>query len=563
MEMNLFGFKLSKDTPRDEEKLDTFAPPIERDGAIELADYTVDYVSNTKYIFDFESHFTNEEQRINRYRSVARMVETDYAITDIVNESVVQDKFDAALSLNLDGTEFSDPIKKKILEEWENVASLFQLNTEISTIFRQWYVDGKVYFHKIVDSSKPKDGIIEMRYLDPRRIKKVREVKKRDGAGGDRIINFFDYYVYSFKPVRKDGYSGGPMTMDYAYTPYGSNTTTALQIQPDMIAYAHSGIIVDDDIVLSHLNKALKPLNQLNLIEDAIIIYRLSRAPERRIFYVDVGNLNKTRSEQYMKSLISQYRNKFTYDTSTGEVNTKKNQLSMMEDIWLPRKEGSRGTEVDTLAGGQNLGELEDLQYFKNKAFRSLNVPISRLDSETSFNIGRSSEITRDEIRFSKFAESLRLRFSELFFDTLRTQLLLKRIITEENWDDERNGMRFIYNTDSYYDELKDQEILQSRLDILQTISEYDTKYYSVEWVRKRVLMQDDEEMKEIDDQIEEEKKKYGDEEEDEFGGGGFDDEEEPKGPAPIPVVVQEPDAPKEEPKAKEEPKKEKPKEDK
>lgn len=526
MDMNLFGYKVSKDNPQLEDNLDTFAPPRENDGAIELEDYTIDYVSNTKHIFDFESHFENEEQRINEYRKVSRGVEADYAITDIVNESVVQDKYDDAITLNLDSTEFSEPIRKKILEEWKAVEKLFQLNSNVSNIFRQWYVDGKIYYHKIVDTKKQKDGIQEVRFLDPRRIKKVREINKRDSVGGDRIVASKEYYLYSFKPIRKDGIVGASgMTTDTHYTPYGSNTTSALQISPDMIAYAHSGLIVDD-VVLSHLNKGLKPLNQLALIEDAIVIYRLSRAPERRIFYVDVGNLNKTRGEQYMKSLIAQYRNKFVYDTSTGKTNTKKNQLSMMEDIWLPRREGSRGTEVDTLQGGQNLGELEDLNYFRNKAFRSLNVPISRLDTESTFNIGRSSEITRDEVRFSKFSDALRLQFSEIFYDTLRTQLLLKRVITEDDWTKSRNDIRFIYNTDSYYDELKDQEILASRLEILQNIADYDSKYYSVEWVRKYVLHQDDEMIKMIDKQIKDEKDKYKDEEEEDgFGGGGYDDQ--------------------------------------
>jgi len=529
MDLNLFGYKLSKDNPQNEDNYDTFAPSKEQDGAIQLEDYTIDYVSNTKHIFDFEGHFDNEEQRINEYRKVSRGVEADYAITDIVNESVVQDKFDDAVDLNLDSTNFSDPIRKKINEEWNTVSNLFDLNTNISMIFKQWYVDGKIYYHKIVDSTKQKEGIIEVRFLDPRRIKKVREVRKNDTAAGDRIDSQLEYYIYSFKPIRKDGIVGaGSMTTDNHYTPYGSNTTSALQISTDMIAYAHSGLIVDD-VVLSYIHKALKPLNQLNLIEDAIVIYRLSRAPERRVFYVDVGNLNKTRGEQYMKSLISQYRNKFTYDTSTGRTNTKKNQLSMMEDIWLPRREGSRGTEVDTLDGGQNLGELEDLQYFKNKAFRALNVPISRLDSETTFNIGRSSEITRDEVRFSKFADLLRINFSKMFLDVLRTQLLLKRIITEDDWEKERNAVKLIYNTDSYYDELKDQELLSSRIEILQNINDFVGKYYSVEWVRKHVLMQDEDDIKEIDEQIEEEKDKYTEEEEDDsFGGGGYD--EDPKG---------------------------------
>lgn len=557
--MEFFGYTIGKTKPESEEKLDTFAPPLENDGAIELAEYDVDYVSNTKYVFDFETHFDNEEKRINEYRRVSLFVEADYAITDIVNESVVQDQFDDAISIDLDGTEWSESIKKKIIEEWKTISRLYNLNREISTMFRQWYVDGKIYYHKIVDSSKPQDGIKEVRYLDPRRIKKVREVQKSDTVEGDRIVGAKEYYLYSLRPIAKDNTIGGQMGSDYSYSSYGSNTTNAMEISPDMIAYAHSGLIIDEDIVLSYLQKALKPLNQLNLIEDSIVIYRLSRAPERRIFYIDVGNLNKTRAEQYIKSLIGKYRNKFVYDSSSGSVKTSKQNLSMMEDIWLPRKEGSRGTEVSTLEGGQNLGELEDLNYFKQKSFRALNVPLSRLDGESTFNIGRSSEITRDEVRFSKFADKLRNHFSEIFYDTLRTQLLLKRIITEEDWEEQNDSIKLIYNKDSYYDELKDQEVLQARIEILQSIDDFVGKYYSVEWVRKRVLMQDEEEIKEIDDQNEEWEKEHGDEsEEDSYGGGSFDgtsDEPDsaPEPQAPIPVVVQEPDEAK-----KEEPKKDK-----
>lgn len=558
MAFNIFGYQISKDeedVAKKEERLDSFAPPLEKDGAIELTEFDIDYAANQKYVYDFESHFENEEARVNEYRRVSRMVEADYAITDIVNESVVQDQFDDPVALNLDDTEFSDNIKKKILVEWETIESLFNLNNDIGDIFRRWYVDGKIYYHKMIDSNNTKDGIQELRYLDPRRIKKVREVKKENTDFGTKIANVKEYYVYSLQPTKSEvnGLQDSYRTsFDFA------SSKLAMEIQADMIAYAHSGIIESDgrgDVVFSHLQKALKPLNQLALIEDAIVIYRISRAPERRIFYIDVGNMNKTRGEQYMRGLINQYKNRFVYDAQRGTVSTNKKNLSMMEDVWLPRREGSRGTEVETLPGGQNLGELDDINYFKNKAFRALNIPISRLDSEATFNIGRSSEITRDEVRFSKFAGTLRNEFNALFFDVLKTQLIFKKIITEKDWDKEFSGIKFIYKSDSFFDELQNQEMLQSRLEILQGIDEYTNKYYSVEWVRKHVLMQDDEEMKEIDKSIEEEKTKYGDPEEDEeggYGGGGEEDENEP---APIPVVVQEPEAKKEEPKKEEEPK--------
>lgn len=519
--MELFGYELfTKKEDEQKENLNTFAPAKENDGAIEIEDYDVDYVSNTKYIYDFEAHFETEEHRINEYRRVALFVESDYAITDIVNESVVQDQFDDAVSLNLDNSEWSENIKNKVLEEWETVSRLYELNRNISEMFKQWYVDGKIYYHKIIDSNKPQEGIKEVRYLDPRRIKKVREILKESTGTGEAVIGTKEYYIYSLKPMAKDNRvvgSSATTTNDYSYKSYGSNTNIAMEIQPDMIAYAHSGLIVGEDIVLSYLQKALKPLNQLNMIEDAIVIYRLSRAPERRIFYIDVGNLNKTRAEQYIKSMIGKYRNKFVYNTSTGTIKTNKQNLSMMEDIWLPRKEGSRGTEVTTLEGGQNLGELEDLEYFRKKSFRALNVPISRLETETAFSLGRSGEITRDEVRFAKFAERLRNQFSEILYDTLKTQLLLKKVITEDDWDKEFNNIKLIYNKDSYYDELKDQEILAGRLEILRDLNDYSTKYYSVEWIRTRLLMQDEEEMKKIDEQNAEWEKAHPKEDEEDF----------------------------------------------
>jgi len=537
-----FGYTLSKDDGNEEEKLNSFAPPVIQDGAIELEDVGTDHASNTRYIYDFDVHFTSEEEKINAYRNAAGYPEVDYAVTDIVNETIVQDQYKDAIFIELDTTEFSKNVQTKIKDEWQEISRLLNLNNDAGELFKRWYIDSKIYFHKIVKDKKEHEGIKEIRYLDPRRIKKVRHVEKSVSGAGQTIESVEEYYIYSLRKIVKEKLNTDTM---------GNSSIDALRIPVDMIAYAHSGLIdLSSGEVKSHLHKALKPLNQLNLVEDAMVIYRLSRAPERRVFYIDVGNLPKTRAEQYMKNLIDKYKNNFVYDVKTGEVNTSKKNLSMMEDIFLPRREGSKGTEVDTLQGGQNLGEIEDVTYFKQKLYRALNVPISRLEPDSGFNLGRSSEITRDELRFSKFAEQLRKQFNDILYDLLKTQLVLKKIITSDDWDNQKHNVKFIYNKDSYFEELKSQEILEGKLEILERIDPFTDKYFSVEWVRKVVLLQNDDEIKEIDKQIKAEDGEFDDAEED----ADFGDKTEPEKEKPMRVVMVDPD--------KEEEKDEKPQDD-
>ena len=433
----------------------------------------------------------NELDLIRRYRDIAQQPECDGAIEDIANEAIVSDERDKSVSLSLDRLDLSRNIKAKIREEFDEVLRLMDFNAKGHDIFRRWYVDGRIYYHKVIDTKAPRKGIKELRYIDPRKIKKVREQRKEKDpkTGLDLVKSIDDYYLYNEKGMDQN-----------------TGTTSGIKITADSVAYCPSGVVdMHRGTVISYLNKAIKPVNQLRMIEDALVIYRISRAPERRIFYIDVGNLPKVKAEAYLKDVMNRYRNKLVYDAKTGEIRDDRNHMSMLEDFWLPRREGGRGTEITTLPGGSNLGEIDDIKYFQNKLYRSLNVPISRLEAENSFSIGRSDNITRDELKFTKFVQKLRKKFSVLFMDILKTQLVLKGVIAVEEWDTMKEHIQFDFMQDGHFTELKNAEILQNRLDMLGQIESYVGTYFSKEYVRKNVLRMSDEEIEEVENQMKDE----------------------------------------------------------
>jgi hypothetical protein len=414
--------------------------------------------------------------------------EADAAINDIVNEAIAGDLDDHPVDIELSNLKVSDAIKTRIREEFDNVLSLLDFDRKAYDIFRRWYIDGRLFYHKMINPDNPALGITELRYIDPRKIKKVIEYDKPKDriSPSDPQVNVLipkavEYYIYAPKGLR--GYENN-----------------GIKIAPDAIAFAHSGQLdMQRNCVLSHLHKAIKALNQLRMIEDSLVIYRLSRAPERRIFYIDVGNLPKQKAEQYLREVMSRYRNKLVYNADTGEIRDDKKFMSMLEDFWLPRREGGRGTEITTLPGGQNLGELEDVKYFQKKLYRSLNVPESRLESDSSFNVGRSAEITRDEVKFQKFVVRLRKKFGDLFNDLLKTQLILKGVFTPEEWEDAKEHIQYDFVADNYFAELKEQEIMNARMALLEQMDPYVGKYFSLEYMRRQILKQPDALFKDID----------------------------------------------------------------
>ena len=488
----LFGFKIT----RKKDEGESFTLPSSDDGTIEVAGGG--FYSQT---LDVDGRDKTENDLIRRYRDIAIQPECDSAIEDIVSEGIASNEYDAPVALRLDRLEYSSKVKKRINEEFDRVLQLLDFNIKGHDIFRRWYVDGRIYYHKVIDKKEPRKGIKELRYIDPRKIKKVREViKDRPDpvTGIDKQKQTLEYYLYNEKVV------------DNSATPQ-----SALKITTDSIAFCPSGLVDQTKgSVLSYLHKAIKPVNQLRMIEDALVIYRISRAPERRIFYIDVGNLPKIKAEQYLKDVMSRYRNKLVYDASTGEIRDDRNHMSMLEDFWLPRREGGRGTEITTLPGGSNLGEIEDIVYFQRKLYRSLNVPMSRMEAEQNFSIGRSTEITRDELKFSKFVQRLRKKFSALFHDVLRTQLVLTGVIAEEEWDRIKEHIQYDFLQDGHFAELRDTEILRERIDMLGQVEPYVGNFFSKSWVRKNILHQTQQEIEEIETEIEEE---GGGEEEDNF----------------------------------------------
>ena len=472
----LFGFKFER--IKDSDNTDKFTQPSPDDGTTEISGG-----GHFATVLDTDGRERSEQDLIKRYRDISQQPECDSAIEDIVNEAIVSNERDQSVSIILDQLKYTSKVKSKIREAFDDTLRLLDFDTKGHVIFRRLYVDGRLYYHKVIDNKKPKLGIKELRYIDPRKIKKVRETKKEPKANGPDIIKkTVDYYVYNEK---------------------GLMTTQGIRISPDAISYCPSGLVdANKNHVLSYLHKAIKPVNQLRMIEDSLVIYRISRAPERRIFYIDVGNLPKVKAEQYLKDVMQRYRNKLVYDARTGEIRDDRNHMSMLEDFWLPRREGGRGTEITTLPGGSNLGEIDDIIYFQRKLYRSLNVPISRLEAEQNFSLGRTTEITRDELKFTKFIGRLRKKFTPLFNDILKTQLVLKGVINIEEWSSIKENIQYDFMMDGHFAELKDAELLREKLDQLGAVESYIGTFFSKEWVYKNVLKMTDYEVKEMRKQM-------------------------------------------------------------
>ena len=495
----LFGFSIEET----EDKSTSIISPVPKNNE----DGVDNYIASGFYgqYVDIEGAYRSEHELIKRYREMALHPEADGAIEDVVNEAIVSDLYDSPVEVELSNLNASEGIKKKIREEFRYIKELMDFDKKSHEIFRNWYIDGRLYYLKVIDQKNPQEGLKDLRYIDPMKIKYVRVEKKTNGANGlnnirinqkdDTVPNpkFDEYYIYTMKP----NYPTGMIAQA------GKGST---KISKDSITYCTSGLVDrNKNRVLSYLHKAIKALNQLRMIEDSLVIYRLSRAPERRIFYIDVGNLPKIKAEQYLKEVMSRYRNKLVYDAQTGEVRDDRKFMSMMEDFWLPRREGGRGTEITTLPGGQNLGELTDIEYFQKKLYRALGIPESRIAADGGFNLGRSSEILRDELKFAKFVGRLRKRFANMFNDMLKTQLILKNIVTPEDWEQMEDHIQYDFLYDNQFAELKESEMIQGRLGNLAQIEPYIGKYYSTEFVRKRILRQTDQEIEEIDMQIEDE----------------------------------------------------------
>jgi hypothetical protein len=493
--IKLFGFTLGqKDIVQKENpEQASFALPTPA-----LDDGAVTITQNAHYgtYIDLEGSVRNELELITRYREMSNHPECDQAITEIVDESICHDKDGRVVDINLDNLKQPETIKKKITEEFNNVLNMLNFSNLADDIFRRWYIDGRIYYHVIVNEQNPKEGIQELRYIDPRKIRKVREVQKgRDPkTGADIIKSIAEYYIYNDRGTTTQSFTAA--------------ANQGLRISPESVINVNSGMMdAKNTFVISFLHKAIKPLNQLRMIEDAVVIYRISRAPERRVFYIDVGNLPKGKAEQYLRDIMIKYRNKMVYDASTGELRDDRKHMSMLEDFWLPRREGGKGTEITTLPAGQNLGQMEDVQYFQRKLLQSMNVPYSRLEPQGGglVGLGRSTEVTRDELKFQKFITKIRNKFSQIFDHALKTQLVLKGICTSEEWEEFREKIYYDYKKDNNFAELRDAELLQNRLQILGTIDPYVGRYYSQEWVKKNVLQMTDEDIEEMNKQIEKE----------------------------------------------------------
>lgn len=484
--MDLFGFEIKRKTA---EPI-SFAPKQLDDGAVVVAEGGV----YGTYV-DLDGSIRTEAELVNKYREMSLVPEVDMAIDDIVNEVITQEPETEAVELILDDVpDLSEKVKKIFIEEFKEVLNLLEFNQLSYEVFRRWYVDGRLYYHVIIDEKQQNLGIQELRYIDPRKIRKVREVRKKklqDNQVANKTSS--EYYIYNDKGFAK--------TVGNSSIP--TNNIGGLKIAKDSIVHCTSGITsLNGDLVQSYLHKAIKPLNQLRSMEDSLVIYRISRAPERRIFYIDVGNLPKMKAEQYLRDIMTKFKNKLVYDSTTGEIRDDRKFMTMLEDFWLPRREGGKGTEITTLPGGQNLGQMDDVLYFQQNLYKALNVPISRLDPNTQFGFGRATEITRDEVKFAKFINRLRIKFSTLFSKILHRQLVLKGIITPEEWEAIGNSIRFKFSQDNYFAELKETEILNNRLAALQQIEPFSGKYFSNEWIRRHILRQTDEEIEEIDEQI-------------------------------------------------------------
>jgi len=516
----LFGFELKKASKasREFQKLQSVVPPTDDDGA----GYVTASGSHYGQYLNMDGDGSKDNhQLILRYRGVAMQPEVDMAIEEIVNEAICHSAEEQNVDITLDKVEAPDKIKKQIKEEFDNIVAMLDFNNLGHDIFRSWYVDGRSYHHLLVNEANLKAGIQEIRHIDSSKIRKVKKIKKKEDpkTGAKIVTEIEEFYIFEEKP---------------------GQSSTGVRLSPDSINYVTSGLLDErKQKVLSYLHKALKPINQLRMMEDSLVIYRLARAPERRIFYIDVGNMPRGKSEQYMKDIMTRYRNKLVYDADTGNLKDDRKHMSMLEDFWLPRREGGRGTEISTLPGGDNLGQIDDIIYFQKRLYRSLNVPINRLEQEAQFSLGRSTEITRDEVKFQKFIDRLRQRFSFVFLDVLEKQLILKGIITKEDWDSWKTDIVVDYVKDNHFTELKDMEILRERLQTLNEAQPYIGDFFSKEFISKNILMMSDEDIKEMKKQIEDEEKSG------EIPDGDEEQEAPVEEPKPVPVQVV-PDEPKE-----------------
>jgi hypothetical protein len=493
--MNLFGFTITRTTSDTEDKKQSFIVPQSDDGAstVQAGGYYGTYV-------DLDASARTESDLITKYREIAMYPDCANAIEEIVGEAIAAVDNETPVDINLDSIddkEIPPAVKEKIQEEFSEVLRMLNFNDKGYEIFKRWYIDGRLFFQKVIDVKNIRRGVIELRQIDPRKIKKVRDIKKKKLETGIEVVDKIDeYYVYS---------DTGLIQKIPNFTRENVNNQ-GIKIAPDSIAYVPSGVMdLEKMTVLSYLHKAIKPANQLKMMEDSLVIYRLSRAPERRVFYIDVGNLPKIKAEQYLKDIMTRYRNKIVYDSATGEVRDDRKFMTMLEDFWLPRREGGRGTEITTLPGGENLGQIDDIEYFQNKLYQALDVPLSRLQPQTGIQFGRAAEITRDELRFSKFVDRLRKKFNELFNDILKSQLILKGILVESDWDRIAEKINYQYAEDQFFKEMKDAENLRNRIDVLNQIQPYVGTYYSKNFVMRNVLRLSDDEIDNMKDEMTEE----------------------------------------------------------
>ena len=486
--VKLFGFEIKRAKKKEEEKAPSIVPPRDDEGG-SYATASGSHYGQYLNLGDDDSK--DNYQLIMKYRGNAMHPEVDMAIEDIVNESITGSELEQTLDLNMEDVKAPDRIKKVIKEEFDSIYGMLNFKELGHDIYRRWYIDGRMYHHLVINEKNPKEGIVEIRPIDAAKMRKIKKVKKKKDpiTGADIIEKTEEFFIYQEKP---------------------GSSTNGVKMTTDSVSYVTSGLLSEDrKKIISFLHKALKPINQLRMMEDALVIYRLARAPERRIFYVDVGNLPRGKAEQYMKDIMAKYRNKLVYDAKTGEIRDDRKHMSMLEDFWMPRREGGRGTEVTSLPGGENLGQIEDIIYFQKKVYRSLNVPINRLEQEAQFSLGRSTEINRDELKFQKFIDRLRMRFAHLFYGILKKQLVLKGICTEEDWESWKNDITVDFVKDNHFTELRDIEVLRERIQTLDMVQNYVGEYYSKEWVQKNILMLSDEDVdnmkKEIDGESDEE----------------------------------------------------------
>jgi len=525
----LFGFEIKRRADKEAKNIPSFVQANENDGSIDIA---ATGTAASSYL-DLAGTARSEAELVQKYRSMLQQPEVAQAVDDIVNEAVSISSSEKVVECVTDDVDQPDNIKKKIREEFDTVLRLLDFSSTGYDTFQKWYVDGRINYHVMIDVTQPKRGIQELRYIDPRKIRKIREfdTKGQQSNGNDNkfltkhIKN--EYYLYSEKGFM--GQAGS--SAQTAHT--GDNGLTGLKIAIDSVVHANSGLLNEtNSLIISNLHKAHKPLNQLRMMEDAVVIYRIARAPERRIFYIDVGNLPKVKAEQYLRDMMTKHKNRLVYDAATGDVKDDRRHMSMTDDFWLPRREGGKGTEITTLPGGQNLGELDDVLYFQKRLFKSLNVPLSRMETDASFSLGRASEISRDEIKFSKFISRLRSKFSSLFDKILEKQLILKGVIKPDEWAEIQATIRYDFMSDNHFEELKESEVLRERLNLLRDIDDYVGKYYSADWVRKNVLMMSEDQIEEMRNQIEEDEEDSNDAE-DEFGDGDNEGESSPEEDSP------------------------------